>query len=196
MLRGNLSTRPFYNERAVALGLVLFGILVAAMTAINIGRLVALSSRHAELRARTETSARRTAELRTEASRARASVDNASLDRVMRATREANLLIDRRTFSWTDLFNRLEATLPPDVRVTAIYPSLNEGRFVVRFGVVARSVEQIDEFIEALEKNGGFSEVLAREERANDEDQIEGTLEGVYLPGHEAASADPKRGPR
>jgi Tfp pilus assembly protein PilN len=196
MLRGNLSTRPFYNERAVALGLVLFGVLVAAMTAINVGRLVALSSRHAELRARTETAARRTTELRTEASRARASVDAASLDRVTRATREANLLIDRRTFSWTDLFNRLEATLPPDIRVTAIYPSLNDGRFVIRFGVVARSVEQIDEFIEALEKNGGFSEVLAREERTNDEDQIEGTLEGIYLPGHDAASADPKRATR
>jgi hypothetical protein len=196
MLRGNLSTRPFYNERAVALGLVALGIIVAVMTAVNVGRLVALSGRHAELRARVETSERRATELRADARRARASVDPASLDRVTRATREANLLIDRRTFSWTDLFNRLEATLPPDVRVTAIHPSLSEGRFVVRFGVVAKSVEQIDEFIEALEKNGGFSEVLAREERAGDDGQIEGTLEGIYVPGHQAASADPKRGSR
>ena len=64
MLRGNLSTRPFYNERAVALGLILFGLLVAVMTAVNVGRLVALSSRHAELRARTETAARRAADRR------------------------------------------------------------------------------------------------------------------------------------
>ena len=83
--------------------------------------------------------------------------------------------------------------LPADVRVTAIYPSLDEGRFVVRFGVLARSVDQIDQFIEALEKSGGFADVLAREERSNEEGLIEATLEGVYLPGHDAATADAKR---
>jgi Tfp pilus assembly protein PilN len=189
MLRGNLSTRPFYNERAVSLVLLAFGIVVAAVTLFNVSRLVTFGGRHSELRARAETAERRATELRREAARARASVDQASLERVMRSAREANLLIDRRTFSWTDLFNRLEATLPTDVRVTAIDPVVREGRFVVQMTVAARSVEQIDAFIEALEKDGGFAEVLAREERANEEGQIDGELEGIYLPGRGVATA-------
>jgi len=193
MLRSNLSTRPFYNERAVAVALVTLAVVVAAMTLFNVSRLVTLSGRHSELRARTDSAERRAAELRAQAQRARARIDPATLERVTRATREANLLIDRRTFSWTDLFNRLESTLPPDVRVTAIDPSVQDGRFTVTFWVLARSVDQIDAFIEALEKNGGFTDVLAREERTDEEGQIVGTLEGVYLPGRDAASPDVRR---
>jgi Tfp pilus assembly protein PilN len=196
MLRGNLSTRPFYNERGVALALAVFGVVVAVVTLFNVSRLVTLGARHSELRARTETAERRAAELRTEAGRARSSVDADTLERVVRAAREANLLIDRRTFSWTDLFNRLEATLPTGVRVMAIDPLVAEGRFVVKLSITARSVDEIDAFIEALEKQGGFTEVLAREEHIDDAGQINGTLEGTYLPGREAASASLKGAPR
>jgi Tfp pilus assembly protein PilN len=195
MLRGNLSTRPFYNERAVAFALILFGVVVAALTLFNVSRLVTLGTRHSELRAHVESAERRAADLRSQAQRARASVDTASLERVTRAAREANRLIDRRTFSWTDLFNRLEATLPTDVRVTAIDPFVEEGAFVVKMNVSARSVAQIDRFIEALEKDGGFANVLAREERTDEEGLINGVLQGTYLPGHDAA-AEARRGSR
>jgi hypothetical protein len=196
MLRGNLSTRPFYNERGVALALAALGVIVAVVTLFNVSRLVTLGARHSELRSRTESSERRTAELRAGAIRARASIDSKALDHVVRAAREANLLIDQRTFSWTELFNRLEATLPTDVRVTAIDPAVSEGQFVVKLGVMARSVDQIDAFIEALETQGGFSGVLSREERTNEEGQIEATLEGAYLPGKDAAKELPRGGRR
>ena len=55
---------------------------------------------------------RRAATLRADAERARRSVDRAQLETVAAAAREANRLIDQRTFSWTELLNRLEATLP------------------------------------------------------------------------------------
>ena len=41
------------------------------------------------------------------------------------AAREANQLIDRRAFSWTDLFNRFEETLPADVRIVAVTPQVD-----------------------------------------------------------------------
>ena len=40
--------------------------------------------------------------------------------------RQANELIDRRTFSWTELFNPFEATLPPDVRITSVRPRVDD----------------------------------------------------------------------
>jgi hypothetical protein len=184
MLRTNLSTRPFYNERAVTLAVIGVGLLVGLFTLYNITTLVSLSRRHTEMRAEIATSERRATELRRQAARVRAAIDPAALAAVSTAAHEANQLIDRRTFSWTELFNRFEATLPPDVRISAVKPSIDaDGRFVVAMTVVARQVEDIDAFIEALEKTGSFSEVLSRSERTNDDDMIEAELAGVYLPG-------------
>jgi hypothetical protein len=36
VLRGNLSTRPFYNERLVTLGLALAAVAALALTAFNV----------------------------------------------------------------------------------------------------------------------------------------------------------------
>src|SRR5262249_51448469 len=43
MLRTNLSTRPFYNERAVHVVLALIGGLVLALTLVNINKVIGLS---------------------------------------------------------------------------------------------------------------------------------------------------------
>jgi hypothetical protein len=46
--------------------------------------------------------------------------------------------------------------------------------------VVARSVDDVDAFIEALEGTHAFEDLLSREERFNDEGLLEATLRGVY----------------
>ena len=43
MLRGNLSTRPFYNERLVHLALALAALIVLVVTVLNVVTLVRLS---------------------------------------------------------------------------------------------------------------------------------------------------------
>ena len=52
MLRTNLSTRPFYNERAVHIAIGLAAVLVAALTIWNIVRVVTLSRQNTELATR------------------------------------------------------------------------------------------------------------------------------------------------
>ena len=49
VLRTNLSTRPFYNERAVHLLLALAAVVVLALTAFNAIRIIALSRQNTEL---------------------------------------------------------------------------------------------------------------------------------------------------
>ena len=39
MLRGNLSTRPFYNERFVTIAMVLIALGALALTAFNVSEL-------------------------------------------------------------------------------------------------------------------------------------------------------------
>lgn len=181
MLRANLSTRPFYNERLVALLLGAAALVVLLVTLFNVARLVTLTTRVAALGAEAEQAERTARDLRQQAARARSTVDQARLAAVATAAHEANALIDRRTFSWTELFNRFEATLPPDVRIAAVRPSVDaDGRFTLGIIVVARSVDAIDTFIEALEETGAFTDVLSREERINEEGEVEATLRGLY----------------
>lgn len=52
MLRTNLSTRPFYNERAVHVVLGLVALLVLALTIVNVVEVVRLSRQNTVLSAR------------------------------------------------------------------------------------------------------------------------------------------------
>ena len=94
---------------------------------------------------------------RAEAVQALARVDKKELAIVDRAAREANAIIDQRTFSWTTLFAHFEATLPEDVRITAITP--RPASKMVRIGVEARTVDDLDQFIEGLEMSGAFRDL-------------------------------------
>jgi Tfp pilus assembly protein PilN len=191
MLRTNLSTRPFYNERAVILALTVAGLLVLAFTMMNVTRLVALTRRQASIGAAADQAERSARDLRQRAAAARGTVDQARLAAVAAAAHEANALIDRRVFSWTDLFNRFEATLPAGVRIAAVRPSVDQqGRLIMTIAVVARSVDDVDTFIEALEGTGAFGDLLSREERFNEEDLLEATLRGVYRPGRAPVKPD------
>ena len=50
------------------------------------------------------------ADLRTRADVMEKSVDTVALASVAESAREANAVIDRRTFSWTELLNQFQAT--------------------------------------------------------------------------------------
>lgn len=183
MLRTNLATRPFYNERGVYLLLGLCGLLLLGLTAFNASSLVRLSAREAELTARTSNEEKRSQDLRQEAAKLRASVRQDELDAVLEAAREANALIDERTFSWTALFNYLEATLPEDVMLTAVRPIVEDGLVTVNLGVIGRRVSAIDDFMTQLEETTAFRQVLSRDERALDDNAgFEAVIVSIYAP--------------
>jgi len=199
MLRTNLATRPFYNERLVHWMLGVALALVAAFTVFNAVRLVSLSTRQAALSAEASRDEARAADLTRRAGSIRRSIDPAAVARVTDAAAEANTLVDARAFSWTSLFNDIEATLPADVMLTAISPNVEQdGEMKVRFVVLGRSVEGIDTFIERLEHTGRFTHVLAPTEQVTDEGLFETTIEGTYQqaaqPTTGAATGVPKPG--
>jgi hypothetical protein len=67
MLRLNLSTRPFYNERGLHVGLGLAGLVLAVVTALNAWQLVSLSSRQTMLAGQAAADEARAADLRRQA---------------------------------------------------------------------------------------------------------------------------------
>ena len=182
MLRTNLSTRPFYNERAIQWLLALAGVGVIALTLFNVGQIMVLSKRHSELSSRATAEETQARQLRSHAESVRQSIDPKQLDAISGAAREANLLIGQRLFSWTDLLNRLESTLPDDVRITAMRPRVEkDGSVTVVIALVGRRVEDIDRFMANLETNGAFVDVYSREETASEDGLRLATIEGRYV---------------
>jgi len=189
MIRTNLSTRPFYNERIVRLCLIMFLLVVAAATAFNVTRVVRYSRSDTQLSEQAARDEARAAELRKSAVRLRASVDPRQIEFASVEARQANDLIDRRTFSWTEIFNLFESTLPDDVRITSFRSKIEKGQIVLTITIVARGPEDVSSFMDNMERTGVFSQVGATlEERINEQGQLQASLETIYLPavGHAA----------
>jgi Tfp pilus assembly protein PilN len=159
VLRTNLSTRPFYNERAVHVLAAVVGIAVLAVTLWQVTRVVKLSAYKTELNtaiARDRDEAQRLAR---EAADIRRGMDQKEIAVVASAAKEANQLIEQRTFSWTQLFNHLEATLPDDVMLTSVRPEFEDGVTYVNMEIQGRGGDVIDSFWERLEKTGAFHDI-------------------------------------
>jgi len=181
MLRGNLASRPFYNERLVRGVLIVALAAAVAWSAVNAARLVSLSQQSAMLGERVRTEGQRAAGARRDADEVRRGLNLAELQAVSGAATEANALIARRTFSWTGLFNVLEATLPPDVRLMQVQPQADDrGRLMLTLTVVSRQIEDLDTFIQGLENTGTFRGVLSRSDETLEDGTIGSTLQGYY----------------
>lgn len=181
MLRTNVSTRPFYNERAVH---VLIGVaagLVVLATLVNVFWLWSLSGRNTSLRTQIRQDEQTAEKLDAEAKSLRSRINQQELAVVVAAAREANALIDQRTFSWTEFFNLIEATLPADVMLMSVSPTVKEGETDVRMRVIARRAEDIDAFMESLEGTKAFLGLLPISEQLNDAGLHEVELVGRYI---------------
>jgi hypothetical protein len=193
MLRTNLATRPFYNERLVHVVLGVALVLIVMFTAFNVTRLASLRRQQAVFTAAASRDETRAADLRTRAAAIRRGIDPKALARITDAAIEANSLIDARTFSWTALFNDIEATLPPTVMLSSVTPSVTKQRegVLVRFVVLGRTVDAIDTFIERLEETGRFRHVIAPSEEVTEEGLFETSIEGSYVQGPPAPASPP-----
>jgi Tfp pilus assembly protein PilN len=182
VLRTNLSTRPFYNERAVHALLAILAAIVVLLTAMQAVRIISLSRYKTELTTAIgrdrEESDRRTRE----AADTRRGMDQQELASITAAAREANDLIEQRTFSWTQLFNQLEATLPENVMLTAVKPQFKDGATHVNMDIQGRRTEDIDDFFAKLEATGAFHGVQWSAENVTEEGLHHMTMTAVYTP--------------
>lgn len=183
MFRLNLSTRPFYNDRAVHVVLGVLALALVLVTVLNAQAVVNLSRRQTELRTSIGADEARVADLRQRATALRAQLRQDELEAVLAGAREANTLIDRRTFSWTELFNHLEATLPGDVMLTSVRPQVEPDGINVAIGVRGKSTEAVDRFLRQLEATGAFSQLLSQSETPDDDGLLRVVIVGRYAPG-------------
>jgi Tfp pilus assembly protein PilN len=166
---------------------------VLAATAFNVSRIIRYSQSGTQLATDAARDEARAADLRGQASRLRGTVDAREIESASAEARQANELIDRRTFSWTALLNLFETTLPDNVRITALTPRVDRDTgTVIQVNVIARSTDDVNQFIENLSATGAFTKVRPIEERANEEGLLAASLEAGYAP---PPSASPEPAP-
>jgi hypothetical protein len=181
MLRANLSTRPFYNDRLVRIGIAVAVLLLAAFTTFNAFQVLSLNARNSEMSGRAQQAEAQTTQYRERARALTQAMDKVEVTAVQDAARIANGLIDRRAFSWTDLFNRFERTLPPDVRIASVEPQIDrDGRLLIAISTVSRRVEDLHEFIDQLEVEGGLRDVIARNDVVEEDGSTRSMIQGYY----------------
>jgi Tfp pilus assembly protein PilN len=196
MLRSNLSTRPFYNERAVRTMLGVLAFIAIALTIFNAVEILRLERAGRDARQTVAQNAAQAREMREKAQVIRQGINQAQLEAVRVSARDANALIDRRTFSWTALLNYFQATLPPDVRIAGVAPQIDDdGQMLVAISVFARRIDDLSEFEDALESTGAFTNVLSRTIGTEQDGTTRAELQGYYSgPVARAAAASAPAG--
>ena len=187
MIRTNLSTRPFYNVRAVRAAILALAAIVFVMTAFNVVQIIRLTTSQRTLGAQARAAEDEAARLRADAMQTLARVDQKELAVVAKAAAEANAIIDQRTFPWTDLLAHFEAALPANVRITQVQQGSETDTLLI--GAQAGSIDEIDQFIESLEKTGAFRNVLATATQISGDGLLEAIVEGAYQPPPRAGAA-------
>jgi hypothetical protein len=195
MLRTNLSTRPFYNERAVHVLLATAAAIVLALTAYNVYRIIQLSRANTELASRVNREHEEAGRLTDQAAATRRTLNKEELAAVVQAASEANGLIDQRTFSWTEFFNHIESTIPPEVMLTSVRPGVRDGVTNVGMSMLGRRIEDIDEFVEKLEASGGFTDCLIPRQDTNNDGLYQVAVSCTYTGLFEEALAEPGEEP-
>lgn len=153
----NFASRPFRN---LALPALLFGIAAAIVVAVTIQHALVLRGL---MPARTSKVHQEVAGLETELERLRTegrSLKAPPPDKgVLAEWSVLKDLVDRRTFSWTGLFARLEGVLPREVRLVSIAPDVERGQVLLEIAAVARPPQAGLGLVGLLEGRGEFEDV-------------------------------------
>jgi hypothetical protein len=180
MIRTNLSTRPFYNVRAVRAAILALVAIVFVVTAFNVVQIIRLTTSQRTLGAQARAAEDEAARLRAQATQILARVDQKELAVVAKAAGEANAIIDQRTFPWTDLLAHFEAALPANMRITQVQQGSETDTLLI--GAQARSIDEINQFIESLEMTGAFRNVIPTSETLMDGGFFDATIQGTFTP--------------
>ena len=184
MLTTNLATRPFYNVRLVRLGLAAAAAVLVALSVTILVQALSLREQEQVLTARATQAQEEASRLLREAAEARARVNPDEMAVISAAAAEANEVIEQRAFSWSRLLAHIEATLPDDVRVSAIEPAIETDAVTVMFTVESKSAEALSTFVTALEGEGTFRDVLPVSQRTANDGILDAVVQGTYVRPH------------
>jgi len=161
----NLASRPFRNNTLVGSALGIVGAALILASAYNLYIFLGYGSSYAQLQREQAEDRVKIASLQIEERRLVAEVRQRNFKKVFEQGKIASELIVRGAFSWTQLFNTLEAVVPPDVVMTAIRPNITTEGIVMRIEGVAKNHGALLSFETRLQQSPAFAKVFPENER-------------------------------
>ena len=188
MTTPNLASRPFLNTRPVWLLAAVAGGLAIILTVINVHLWVASSRALAAQVERRDQLLAEHGELERELRRDAAALDRVPWRSLSRRADEVNLVLREHAFSWSQLLDDVERVIPREVRIIRISPAADKEGVSLTLDAVARSREDMLQFLDNLLADKAFDRPRPRSESTPDDSKsasYEFSLDVRYLPGGE-----------
>jgi Tfp pilus assembly protein PilN len=187
----NLSTRPFPAYRAATVGLtavlvVLIG--VSVWQAVSYAHYTKLA---AQIRAQEHTARAESDALTVKSQQLETKLDTPNAKAKLTEIGYLNKLIQRKGFSWTQVFSVLEQMIPEGVHLTSLRPEIGEnGKMILHIDVRGKNIVDVSDFIDLLEKSALFENVVPHFEEKKDvvagKGDVDVSLTMFYLPQEES----------
>lgn len=149
----NLASQVYVNKRALYLGYAVVTAVLILVLATQLRYLSRLQQQEQFLN-------QRIAEIQTQLglTAESASYTPDELNKLLQNIEFSNNLIVKDSFQWTGLLSKLEAVVPDRVRIIDLRPNFKDS--VLTISAQAESLQQMNEFIDALNASPDFSEIL------------------------------------
>ena len=193
----NLATRPFRNNTLYWAGFGSATLVLAVLTSVNLWLFFRSGSSVHQYEQEVVVKQQKRDPLARDEQRLSVKLAKLDFNGLRQEAEFANDAIRRRIFSWTELFNRLEEVVPPDVMMTALRPEIQaEGISIVAEGI-AKNQEGLLDLEENLIQSAYFARIYPGSERREQRGgELHFSLKFDYLPpGHpgEAPAAPVKK---
>ncbi len=176
----NLSTQPFLNERIINffLGVLMVFLFSCFLSVFSQWRVLLEQEDRLQMKVLDDLQASDSLAAQTVGLlRESASVDFARTAEEMDDARE---LVERRAFSWSTFLANLESAIPPTVKLTTFTPEVSNNIISFSLGIRGQVANDLNLFLESLERGSGFSRLLIMEEELGQDGDYLGILEGLY----------------
>ncbi len=185
----NLASSPYRNDLPIWATLGVLSALALAFSGYNAWAFFTADARRAELEAEIAGHRERMHEKKVEADKLKLVLSKVDEETLASQAGFVSSILERRNFSWTQLFNALERVTPWDVKLVSIRPqfeTLNRltGKERVRVQVqgVARSFESFLGLQESLQDASMFSEITPEDYERQSDDRTDFNIAFTYSP--------------
>ena len=196
----NLATHPYEDSRQFWIrwgtGVALIAILTLALvTQTAISWVYASHDRHMISEIKASIAKRDQEKMQAEA------FLNKAENRVIRDRSQfLNTLIERKAFSWTQVFQDLEGVMPARLHVVSIHPELGEDNGLrIKLMVAGESRDRALDLVKKMEESPRFRQPKVEVENAGTSqtpgDNVQFTISAVYLPATTASAASGSTNP-
>lgn len=183
----NLASSPYRNDLPIWAALGVLSAFALAFTGYNAWAFFTADARRAELEAEIAGHRDRMEKMNAKADELKAALAKVDEETLASQAEFVSSILERRNFSWTQLFNALERVTPWDVKLVSIRPqfeTLNrrtgEERVRVQVQGIGRSFESFLGLQESLQDASMFSEITPADYERQADDRTDFNISFTY----------------